>query len=320
MGQLVRLDKRADLITQLFNDNRKRMLSATPKSTGDPLRIFNVAYNLIAYNPDLLDCTQESLVGGVFEALKLGITLGGPMQEGWLIPFKRNATLIVGYMGYRNIIDRAGSVIDMHPRAVHNGRYRDGKEWKQSQPDEFDYWLGDNPRIIHKPRNAQPEFREQLQAVYIVANLRRGGRQSEVLLLDEVDAHRARSRAKDSGPWVTDFVPMALKTGVRKISKYLPKSNELLARALDLDEKADLGKDQEFEIPPGVVLVDEGDPTKKPAGSPMDRLKQHIGVPTVDGRTDDQLEKDAEGGDQTATAEISRRNRELDRQIAEREQ
>lgn len=325
MAQLVRLDQRAKVIAKLFEENRKRMIAGAPRSTGDPSRIFQVCFNSIAYDDKLLECTQVSLVGGVFEALKLGITLGGPMQEGWLIPFKEHgtpkATLIVGYMGYRNIIDRAGAVIDMHPRAVHNGRYRDGKEWKLMTPDEFDYWHGDAPRIIHKPRNPSPEVREQLRAAYVVANLRRGGKQMEVLELDEIDQHRARSRAKDSGPWVTDFVPMGLKTGMRKIAKYLPKSNELLARALDLDQKADLGQDQDFDTPPGIVLMDEEipDPKKGPV-SPMDRLKQQLGVaPEVDGRTDEQLDAAAAQGDETAQAEINRRNRELDARVASEE-
>jgi recombination protein RecT len=277
--QLVRLDKRSEVITELFKTNKAHILAAAPKSIGDPLRLINAAFNLIAYDEKLLACTQQSIIGGVFEALKLGILLGGPMQEGWLIPFGNTATLVVGYMGYRNIIDRAGSVVDMHPRAVHNGKRRDGREWIEGTPDQFDYFFGDSPRIIHRPLNASPLFREQLRAVYIVANLRKGGKQMEVLELEEVEAHRLRSRAKDSGPWQTDYVPMALKTAVRKITKYLPKSNELLARALDLDDRADRGVDQALEIPAGVTYVDADDaPTVRPPASPMERLKQTIGA------------------------------------------
>lgn len=265
--QLIRLDSRAKDVTLLFEKNKARMLAQAPKSTGDALRIFQICFNHIAYNGDLLVCTQQSLVGGVFEAMKLGISLGGPMQEGWLIPFKRTATLIVGYQGYRNIIDRAGSVVDMHPRAVHI-------------KDEFDYWFGDAPRIIHRPKVATPKSREELRAVYVVANLRRGGRQLEVLEVPEIDDHRSKSRAGQSGPWVNEYVPMALKTGVRKISKYLPKSNELLSRALDLDDKADRGVDQDFELPKDTDWVDAEDaPGQKPSASPMDRLKNRMGIP-----------------------------------------
>lgn len=272
MSQLIRLDQRSQTIVKLFEDNKKRMIAAAPRSTGDPMRIFQIAFNSIAYNTDLLECTQQSLVGGVFESLKLGIALGGPMQEGWLIPFKnqgqKTATLIVGYMGYRNIIDRAGAVVDMHPRAVHI---------REVEEKAFDYWFGDEPRIMHRPRYTV-RTENDLHAVYCVARLRRGGKQMEVLLKDEVDDHRKKSRAKDSGPWVNEYVAMALKTSVRKISKYLPKSNELLARALDLDERADLGKDQDFEIPAGTTLIDEEMKQAGPPRSPMDALKDRMGV------------------------------------------
>jgi recombinational DNA repair protein RecT len=78
---------------------------------------------------------------------------------------------------------------------------------------------------------------------------------------------------------VTDYPAMALKTSMRKISKYLPKSNELLARALELDEKADIGQDQGFELPPGAVIDVQTvpDASKGPV-SPMDKLKDKLGV------------------------------------------
>jgi recombination protein RecT len=279
MAQLVRLDERSTVIQKLFKENKGHILAAAPKTAGDPTRLLNIAFNTVAFDDKLVQCTQQSIIGGVFEALKLGIALGGPAQEGWLIPFGNVATLIVGYQGYRNIIDRAGSVVDLHPRAVHNGRRKDGKEWIDGTPDEFDYWFGDQPRIIHKPRNSSPVDREQLRACYVVANLRRGGRQCEVLELAEIDEHRNRSRAKNNGPWVTDFVAMGLKTGMRKISKYLPKSNELLARALDLDDKADRGADQNLDIPPNVTWIDAEDSPRAPtSASPMERLKQTIGA------------------------------------------
>jgi recombination protein RecT len=267
VGQLTRIDERGKLIAKLFEVNQRRLISLAPRTTSDPTRIFQVCFQHIAYNSDLLACTQESLIGGVFEAIKLGITLGGPMQEGWLIPFKEHgtpkATLIVGYQGYRNIIDRGRAVLDLHPRAVHKA-------------DEFDYYYGLNPNIIHKPKVPVLEEKD-LRAVYVVANLRGGGRQFEVLEKVEIDQHRAKSRAKDSGPWVNFYVPMALKTGVRKIAKYLPKSNELLSRALQLDEEADIGKPQVLEVPTGAEFIAEDDPTTT-TGSKLGQLKEALGV------------------------------------------
>lgn len=248
---------------KLFQANQKRILSAVPRSIGsDPSRLLSIAYNSILYGDEkLVKCTHASLLGGVMEALKMGITIGGPMQESWLIPFGNRksvdgqwttvleATLIVGYQGYRNIIDRGRAVLDLHPRAVH---LRDQK------PEFFDYGFGTQPFIKHRPQGPAPLKEDELYAVYAVARLRGGGLQMEVMLKAEVDQHRARSRAKDNGPWANkqDYVPMALKTSLRKIAKYVPKSSEILARALELDEKADMGEPQNFELPEGAETFD----------------------------------------------------------------
>jgi phage RecT family recombinase len=127
MGQLVQLTDQSNRIRSLFATNQNRMVRAAPKNS-DPNRLLAIAFNSIAYNTDLLLCSEVSLLGGVMESVKLGLTLGGPMQEAWLIPFNDNksptgktATLIVGYQGYRILIDRSRAVLDLHPRAVHNG-------------------------------------------------------------------------------------------------------------------------------------------------------------------------------------------------------
>lgn len=265
--QLVRMDQRANVVKQLFKDNNDRMVKMAPRTVGDPNRLLTIAFNTIVYDDKLVQCTPESLIGGCFEALKLGVALGGPMQEAWLIPFRNSkinaleATFIVGFQGYRNILDRGRGVIDVHPRAVYAG-------------DEFDLAYG-TPRdkIVHRPHWMIAKEKGQLVAVYAIANLRGGGQQIEVMPRAEVDAHRARSRAKDSGPWVTDYDAMTLKTVIRKIAKYLPKSNELLARALDLDDKADRGVPQDFDLEGLVIPAATTDDAKAPA---LDRLTKAV--------------------------------------------
>jgi recombination protein RecT len=261
------------MIQKLFTANLPAIKKQAPRYVGDPARLIRIAYNTIVYDEKLRKCTQASLVGGVLEALKLGLTLGGPMQEAWLIPFNDNrnncmvATFIIGYQGYRNIIDRGRSVLAMYPRVVHND-------------DVFSYKLGDDPRIFHDPPFKLVATEKDLRAAYCVAVLRGNVKEREVMEKAEIDAHRARSRAKNSGPWVTDYPAMALKTTIRKMSKYLPKSSELLARALDLDERADRGVDQDFELE-GMEVFDGSlsGPKKeldaaKPSG--LDALKDQL--------------------------------------------
>lgn len=263
----------SNIIQKLFKNNLSALQKAAPRVVGDPARLIRTAFNAIVYNPDLMQCTQVSLIGGVMESLKLGLTLGGPMQEAWLIPFKDNrnaggkktATFIVGYQGYRNLIDRAKAVLDVHPRAVYAG-------------DEFTVvYTEDGPKLHHVPYFMRGTTQGALTHVYAVARLRGGGRQVEVLTRADVEKHRARSRAKDSGPWQTDYDAMALKTAIRVIAKYLPKSSDMaLSRALELDERADLGKDQDFEIEGLTLDPAEGAGATPVGGNALDRLKQSM--------------------------------------------
>jgi len=55
-----------------------------------------------------------------------------------------------------------------------------------------------------------------------------GDTQTAVMTKDEVEAIRKRSRAGKSGPWVTDWGEMAKKTVVRRLSKMLPLSSEIM--------------------------------------------------------------------------------------------
>lgn len=90
--------------------------------------------------------------------------------------------------------------------------------------DKFDYELGDNPRIEHKPCLGE---RGQPIGVYAIAKLTNGETQREVMSYGEVEKVRAVSRAKDEGPWVQWWEEMARKSVIRRLSKRLPGSSDL---------------------------------------------------------------------------------------------
>ena len=73
---------------------------------------------------------------------------------------------------------------------------------------------------------------------------------------EEVDSHRDRySRAKDQGPWIDSYVPMGIKTCIRKMYTFLPSSVET-QRALVLDDLAERGIPQDLEM----LIGGEGTP------------------------------------------------------------
>lgn len=272
-GQMVPVDQARKGIERLFSVNSTALVKSAPRAGGDPARLIRVAFNTIVANPNLRDCTHASLLAGVMEALKLGLTIGGPLQESWLLPFnvksggtyRKEATFVIGYQGYRNLADRAKSVMDMQPHLVFVNDY-------------FDAELSE-ARVTHKPwwMEGKPEPGEKL-AVYCLVHLRGGGRQLTLLPRVEVEKHRSRSPSyrRNEGPWVTDEDAMWLKTAIRVSAKYIPKASEVmasLARALELEDRADRGESQwsDFDLEAqGLKVLDE---STQPPPKALDALK-----------------------------------------------
>lgn len=285
---LIRMHERTNLVKQLFVQNAKTLGNSLPRSLGlSAERMLRVQLNAIVYNPGLMECTLPSLFGGLVEACRLGLEIGGSMGHCWLVPFKdgdvKIATFVLGYQGMITVAARCRSVHSMFAYPVH-------------QDDEYDVVLGDTPRIIHKPKTPVTNF-DELFAAYAVAVLKGGTRQVWPMTRKEILLVKARSRAK-SGPWShpQDAVAMGIKTPLRRLYKQIPKTAEE-ARAVDLDEKQDIGEPQTFDLTdiilpaedpayPGVAeaaapQLTEG--TAPAGGTLMDQLKSTLrekeGVP-----------------------------------------
>ena len=91
--------------------------------------------------------------------------------------------------------------------------------------DEFDYALGDEPYIKHKPI-LRGERGEPI-AVYATATLKDGSRYREVMSVAEVERVRAVSRSAKNGPWVQWWSEMARKTAIRRLAKRLPMDTDV---------------------------------------------------------------------------------------------
>ena len=193
--------------------------------------------NLVANKtPKLKDCAltkggQLSLYTAVMHASRLGLEIG---HLAHIVPFENRkagiveAVFIPDYRGVIQVAVNSGKVQHIDARVVYDG-------------DDFDYELGTKPTIHHKPklRDAVPGD-GQIIAFYAVAHLD-GSYVFEVMSKAEVDAIRGRSRAKEDGPWVTDYAMMGRKTVVKRLSKFLPQTPELQA-VIELDNRAETGQ------------------------------------------------------------------------------
>lgn len=253
------LVKRSGELTHLLEKMKPAIAQALPKHVSAE-RIARIALTAIRSNPKLAECTPQSFLGSLLQASQLGLEVNTPLGQAYLIPYKDVCTLVVGYQGMLDLARRSGMVKAIYAHAVR-------------EADEFDYELGLEPKLQHKPAEGD---RGDLTHVYAVARLTGGEPIFTVLTRAEVERFRARSRAKDSGPWVTDYEAMALKTAIRRIFKWLPKSAEMSVAAA-IDEADDLSRQQAEAFSPEVALVlgaasdDQPTPSPAPEGTPDGR-------------------------------------------------
>ena len=224
-------------------------------------KLLRVALTAIQKTPKLLECTPKSVVGAVMEAAQLGLMPDGVLGHAYLVPFKNQCQLIPGYKGLIDLARRSGHVESIRARCVYEG-------------DEFDYQYGLAEYVNHKPCDDPGE----LTHVYAVARLKGGEECIEVMSKAAVDAIRKRSKASNQGPWVTDYAEMARKSVVRKLVKYLPISTDL-QKAVALDERAEIGLDQELgemiDVEVEVVKEDETAPAED-GKTEMDKLTEKM--------------------------------------------
>jgi recombination protein RecT len=233
---------------QMLLKQKDQIQSALPKGM-DSDNYLRVAFSAINGTPKLQLCSVRSVVESVIEASQLGLELDGALGHAWLIPWKKKdgtyyADWLIGYRGLLDLIHRAGKV-HVAPKIVY--------VW-----DEFDYQEGDEPKITHHPKqppkDANPNDQKNIVAVYSIATFHDSKVKDRCLMWkSEVDGVRARSKAKSSGPWVTDYAPMALKSVLRRHSKVLPMSKDekiSIRTAIQHDEARDLG----FDIPDAEIM------------------------------------------------------------------
>ena len=211
---------------------KPQIAAALPAHIGAD-RFARMALTALRTNDALARCTTESVMGGLLLGAQLGLELNGPRGQAYLVPFKdkrgiSHAQFIIGYKGMVDLAYRSRDLRDIFAGVV---REEDG----------FSYQHGSAPKLTHSPKLGGSGA---VIGYYAIARLRGGGQVFQVLSPAEVEAHRKRSRAKDSGPWVTDYEAMAKKTCVRTLFPFLPLSTDE-ARAVDADERTVVISDSE---------------------------------------------------------------------------
>jgi len=194
--------------------------------------------------PDLLRADRASLINAIEKAALDGLL--PDKREAALVIFKRNykdqagnwnQALEVVYMpmvyGLRKKILQSNEVTDITAKVVYRREVEEGA---------FIYEEGTEAMLRHRPMldlTEEDAKDENIVAAYSMATYKDGSKSYEVMRRFEIDKVRESSQTgatrdkkgqlrKSSGPWVDWYPEQAKKTVMRRHSKTLPQSGDLI--------------------------------------------------------------------------------------------
>lgn len=209
-----------ELIAVLREDERfKGELKVALPDGVTPDRFIRLAITALQASPDIAEhCDQPSILRSLLAAAQMGLVPDG--KEAALVAFGGKATLIPMIGGFRKIAAD-------HGWTIRTGTIR--------EHDDFDFELGDAPRLTHRPPRPGVE-RGELIGAYAVGKHIDGRVEIEVMSAADVAKVRAVSKSANRGPWKEWEDRMWEKTPGRRLFAKLPlgDGDERIARIIAL--------------------------------------------------------------------------------------
>lgn len=173
-------------------------------------------------NPQLRRAQPMSIIGAAMVAATMQLQVVPTLGQAYLIPYGSQCQLQVGYLGLLQLCQRSGQFKKILAAPVHEGEYVSGDEFDE------DYVFDKKQRTSDKVIGYMAKF-ELLNGFTKVAYWD----------VDKVKAHASKFsqafRAGYNSPWKSDFDSMAMKTVLKSILKFAPKSIEM-QKAVTFDQ------------------------------------------------------------------------------------
>lgn len=229
---LASLRDRHTYVANQLQAKRAHLASIIPSGFDlDAGRAIGVALDALTRNPDLLKCDPKSIVRSVLHAAGVGLPIGGPLGEAFLVPFREQCTMMIGYRGLAELVRRSPRVISTNAVLVHeNDRF---------EVDEA------RRRLVHTWAMGNERQRGDVVYAYSLVTYERGPHDTEnptdfcVMSADEIlrikKAVVDRSRGRDT-PWKGPHeLEMWRKCPIRRHAKTLELS-AVARHALERDD------------------------------------------------------------------------------------
>lgn len=183
-------------------------------------RVIQAAVFKIVSTPALQACTQKSVIGSVLNAALLG--LSPALGECHFVPYKNRDSGMSecqfqpDYKGLIALARRSAQIKNIYADVVRRG-------------DEFQVKSGLHRDLIHNP-DLEGGSERPIDYAYAVVWYENGAFDFEVMDAREIAKARAKNLMQRNGPagaWLEFEGEMAKKSAIRRLSKRLPKSDEL---------------------------------------------------------------------------------------------
>jgi len=194
-------------------DDRTDQFMALLGSPEAVARFRTVALHAVTARPDLLRCQPLTIVEAIREAASLDLEPTGVLGEAWLVPYKGQAKLRIGWRGLLKLIRRSGEIAAVDCQVVY-------------EHDDFEIAYHLTPPFRHIPALKE---RGGFRGAYAWAKLRTGEFIIEWLPVEDVAPIR-KIAAADSLMWESFPGEGMRKSAIRRLSKRLPQS-PMLERA-----------------------------------------------------------------------------------------
>jgi recombination protein RecT len=224
----------------IFEKSANELKKVLPANT-TPDRMARITLTACRKNPALLDADPQSLIGAVFQAAQLGLE-PDLLGSCYLIPYKENVQLQIGYKGYIDLLYRSPRVLTIQAHEVCAG-------------DTFHMRRGSDPVLEHEP--ALDGERGAVKGYYAIVQLQNNAFMWQYMTVQEVEAYRdthsqdykyKSSKGKESNSvWGQHFDAMAKKTVLKQLTTWLPISvQEKQFQAVDETVTKDIESEPEY--------------------------------------------------------------------------
>jgi len=219
--------KHTDIETVL-QGMKAQVAQALPKDVSAE-RVIQMTTTLISQNPQIAQCSAQSIVGAMMQASMLGFKPVSALGQCYFVPYGGHVQFQIGYKGWIDLARRSGQIKNLYAYCVREG-------------DEFSYKLGLQPELNHTPKVGPDAM---MTHVYAVAHYKDGGYDFIVLTRAEVESLRMRNamqKAAPAGPWKSDYEAMAKAKAIKQLAKFMPLSDEMQQASVSDDGIIDVTK------------------------------------------------------------------------------